>query len=277
MAKIIAIELENFQSINDRTRVGFSSRDILYGESIKKDEVVTNALELIKKILNQKTYEATKLVDDWYVKEVNQSKPCSISIEFEMNSLDRHPEKISEEYESHLSPTGVYFLNGEVYNRDKLFDYQTTHRKPLEFRINITFLWTKKKKNGDYLVTNYEVLVNGREILKYWVDPNSLDGEINSPNNLCGFLTINDEQQFDNPFFSIDIFSWLDERTVTKSCLLGGLLGDFLINELQENFDTTYIKDIGEELNYYLGRNLIKAFKHLKFLRSHAREIMSET
>ena len=48
MQKITAIELENFQSIKDRTRINFSAITLLYGPNSAGKSSIFDALELIE-------------------------------------------------------------------------------------------------------------------------------------------------------------------------------------------------------------------------------------
>ena len=148
MAKVIAIELENFKTIKDKIRINFNSHDILVGTSIEKYEVVTNALEFIEQFFNLENDSSSvrKLIDPWYSKEKNQSIPCNIKIEFEITYSDIRPKEISEECREHLRHVGHYIWNDELHYRDETFDNISMARKPLPGCIDFTFSWCNKKK-----------------------------------------------------------------------------------------------------------------------------------
>jgi hypothetical protein len=247
----------------------------LFGTSIEQHEVVTNALEFIEQFFSPQNNSSSvrKLIDPWYSKEKNKSAPCNIKIEFEMTYSDMRPKDISEECGEHLSPVGYYFWNDEFHLRDEIFDRRSMSMKPLPVCIDFTFSWCNKESYEDYLITSYEVSVYGRNVLNFEFDCGSLENHRAHQKEISGLLTIKDEQRFENPFFGIDIFTVFNEDSLSDSFTCMGLSNTFKHISLHDGDGLEYVETIIEQLNIYLGKNLIKGLKHLEYLRNYAREI----
>lgn len=86
MARITAIELENFQSIERRTRIDLKQITLLFGPNSAGKSAVFDALELLRILLDPTIFDekkAIELVDRWARRKDNQSvRETFLAVEF---------------------------------------------------------------------------------------------------------------------------------------------------------------------------------------------------
>jgi hypothetical protein len=92
MSKIIAIELENFQSIETRTRIEFKPLTLLYGPNSAGKSAVFDAIDLLQVILDPAKFnqnKASEMVDRWARRPGKDGwRETSLAIEFPFETLD---------------------------------------------------------------------------------------------------------------------------------------------------------------------------------------------
>lgn len=89
MPKITAIELENFQSIKDRTRIHFGAITLLYGPNSAGKSSIFDALELIELIWDPVKWDQEKITQKfkrWARNENGKILPLSLAIEFKTSA-----------------------------------------------------------------------------------------------------------------------------------------------------------------------------------------------
>jgi len=92
MTKITAIELENFQAIERRTRIEFKPITLMYGPNSAGKSSIFDAIELLQTILDPAKFDqrkASDMVDRWARRPGNDGwRETSLAIEFPFESLD---------------------------------------------------------------------------------------------------------------------------------------------------------------------------------------------
>ncbi len=92
MTKITAIELENFQTIEHRTRVEFKPITLMYGPNSSGKSSIFDAIELLRIILDPSKFDQSKaadMVDRWARRPGNGAwRETFLAIEFPFENLD---------------------------------------------------------------------------------------------------------------------------------------------------------------------------------------------
>ena len=92
MTKITAIELENFQAIERRTRIEFKPITLMYGPNSAGKSSIFDAIELLQTILDPAKFDQSKaadMVDRWARRPGDDGwRETSLAIEFTFDALD---------------------------------------------------------------------------------------------------------------------------------------------------------------------------------------------
>ncbi len=92
MTKISAIELENFQSIEQRTRIEFKPITMLFGPNSAGKSAVFDALELLSVLLDPTKFDhdlATNMIDRWARRNGNDPvRKSFLAVEFPLNFVE---------------------------------------------------------------------------------------------------------------------------------------------------------------------------------------------
>lgn len=136
MTKIIALELENFQSIESRTRIDFKPITMLFGPNSAGKSSIFDALELFRTLLDPTKFDKrriTEMVDRWARRSDHSKKirETRLVIEFEVD-FSEEPHEMWNENNSNL---GAYSSNG--YGLSFWWDEETLEEEDLVGSKNI--------------------------------------------------------------------------------------------------------------------------------------------
>jgi len=211
MSRIIAIELENFQSIKERTRINFGSITLLYGPNSAGKSSVFDALELTECIWDPIKFESQKVQDmvkKWSRTEQNKFLPMNLAIEYEFNENGTHPSNIWDDDNNWqcLKPRTLsqsFYYGNNTFTED-LPDFQMFENGPATVRLEIEFIYVEKYLKR-HLISSLQILVNNSIILSYgkhYPVREALGYELKNyeyeiyPED---FLAINSKVDFDDP------------------------------------------------------------------------------
>jgi AAA15 family ATPase/GTPase len=94
MTRITAIEIENFQSIERRTRIEFKPLTLLFGPNSAGKSSIFDALELLNVLLDPTKFDsdlATKMLDRWARRnKANEARTTTLAIEFPFAYIDMY-------------------------------------------------------------------------------------------------------------------------------------------------------------------------------------------
>lgn len=143
MTFITAIELENFQSIEARTRIEFRPITLLYGPNSAGKSAVFDAIELLRVLLDPTALDearAASMVDRWARRRAGPWREMFLAVEFpfvprdpsdiwwqDSNWLGRHKSSDTPAF------TPEYFLN------DSILEEYGIHNDDAEVRIELSF------------------------------------------------------------------------------------------------------------------------------------------
>ena len=156
MPKIVAIELENFQSIKESVRIEFAPITLFFGPNSAGKSAVFDALDLIECIWDPIRFDesrARQMVDRWARKEDGKALPLRLAIEFEYQLDEAYTDRIWDNPEN-WKCRKAYNRYGEFYIwddplGDTLEDEERLNREG--YRPNFVELtsdgWKVKKTN----------------------------------------------------------------------------------------------------------------------------------
>lgn len=205
MQKITAIELENFQSIKERTRINFSAITLLYGPNSAGKSSIFDALELLECLWDPIKWDKEKIIQmykRWARNEKGKILPLSLAIEFDLTENSDDPEKVwfdKSNWQCKKSkadlPSFQYGKFGEDYEERVMQDGRAT------VRLEITMEWKKDWVRDEQLViSNLRIAINTETIFSFSnIHPNTLETaakEIEEFDVHCHYLALHDNYGF---------------------------------------------------------------------------------
>jgi hypothetical protein len=205
MQKITAIELENFQSIKDRTRINFSAITLLYGPNSAGKSSIFDALELIECLWDPIKWDREKIIQmykRWARNEQGKMLPLSLAIEFDLTENSKEPEQVWFEeanWQCKKSKTDLpsfqYGRFGEDYEERVMQGGRAT------VRLETTLMWKKNWVHQEHLViSNLRIALNTETVLSFSnIHPHTLEiasEDIDEFDIRCQYLTMHDKYGF---------------------------------------------------------------------------------
>lgn len=203
-SKLLAIELQNFQSIDDLARVEFSPITLMFGPNSAGKSAIFDALELIECLWVPTKFQqerAKEMLERWARRPGEDSAKTILSIEFQQRANGVDPWSIWNDDENWkcLKPRTEYpsFTNFD----DLIPDYKD---KTYKIRLGVSIGWLQKDlypyKRGPY-VDRIEILVNNKKIISFEKEcpvDDFVDLLLKDTCNLARYFTIHDIWTFGN-------------------------------------------------------------------------------
>jgi len=205
MQKITAIELENFQSIKDRTRIDFGAITLLYGPNSAGKSSIFDALELLECLWDPLKWDKEKIIQmhkRWARNENGSMLPLSLAIEFDLTEDSDDPEKVwgnelnwqckKPKTEIHSFQYGRY---GEGYEELVMPAGRATVR--LEVTLTIKKDWIDK---DDLIISDLRIALNTETIFSFGnLHPHTLETSsdaIEEFDSRCHYLAMHGKYGF---------------------------------------------------------------------------------
>lgn len=173
MPRLLAIELENFQSIKERTRIDFSAITLLYGPNSAGKSAIFDALELIECVWDPNKFNEKKLsemIGRWARKENKKILPCVISVEYQFDEEnDPDAEQVwfdQLNWKGRKTPSQFPLHKyWEEFNAECEFNFLLSGKALI--KLEITFLWGEMNGNQSHLISGIHIEINNRPILTF--------------------------------------------------------------------------------------------------------------
>ena len=172
MPKITAIELENFQSIKDRTRIHFGAITLLYGPNSAGKSSIFDALELIELIWDPIKWDQEKITQKfkrWARNENGKILPLSLAIEFELTEDSDEPEHVwykKSNWQCKKPKTDIHSFQygrfGEGYEEKVIKDGKAIVR--LDVTLVQKEIWTNEEQ---IVVSALQVSLNSETVFAF--------------------------------------------------------------------------------------------------------------
>lgn len=183
MTKITAIELENFQAIEQRTRIELKPITLMYGPNSAGKSSIFDALELLRIILDPTKFDQAKaadMVDRWARHPGKDGwRETSLAIEFPFRNLSkfepeddianifRNPDNWPADEVPPDNPSFYLELNDDEIYLNKFKDKTV--------RIELTLKAIKNRTKNLFFVSEYSVAVGGSLVSKLEKGPENED------------------------------------------------------------------------------------------------------
>jgi AAA15 family ATPase/GTPase len=172
MPRIIAIELENFQSIKERTRINFGAITLLYGPNSAGKSSVFDALELFECIWDPVKWNQEKIIQmykRWARNEKGKMLPLSLAIEYELTEDSDTPEQVwfrKSNWECKKPKTDIHSFQygrfGEGYEERVMQDGSA------KVRLDVTLTWNKNWIDEEHLIiSNLRIALNTETVFSF--------------------------------------------------------------------------------------------------------------
>lgn len=172
MPKITAIELENFQSIKDRTRINFGAITLLYGPNSAGKSSIFDALEIIELIWDPIKWDQEKITQKfkrWARNENGKTLPLSLAIEFELTEDSDEPEHVwfkKSNWQCKKPKTDIHSFQygrfGEGYEEKVIKDGKAIVR--LDVTLVQKEIWTNEEQ---IVVSALQVSLNSETVFAF--------------------------------------------------------------------------------------------------------------
>jgi AAA15 family ATPase/GTPase len=158
MSRILAIELENFQSIKEAVRIEFAPLTLLFGPNSAGKSAIFDALELIEYLWDptkSNKNQANEMILRWARKEEGKFLPMRLVVEFAYNIRENESTDIWYDDKNWTcnkirNEFGSLFFNDDTFDdhpeRAQDFEHVTIR---LEIKIALLFKDRNKVKDGD--------------------------------------------------------------------------------------------------------------------------------
>jgi predicted ATPase len=206
MTKITALELENFQSIERRTRIEFKPITLMYGPNSAGKSSIFDAIELLQTILDPVKFDQSKaadMVDRWARRPGNDGwRETSLAIEFPFIELDADEgwQDIGDLWRDPENwPVGDVPSDGPSFFIDTDDEYILEGISGKTVRIELTLKVINKAAIKKCFVSEFSVMLGGSLIAKLEKSAGSEDDRkiTNSQDdNMVRWLTLEDELGF---------------------------------------------------------------------------------
>ena len=282
MTKLIAIELENFQSIEKRTRIEFKPITMLFGPNSAGKSAIFDALELLQILLDTTKFDeniASDMTQRW-VRQANTGhrfRFASLALEFEIDlSVDPY-----EVFNENFWNSGSYSTNHHGFcfwwDDEILEEHEFNNQKVIRFEISLKV--ESNKASTESSIHEVSISLNQNNVLKLssqfigdqkenWVSENPDEIDIGQR-----FLTISHANK--NIFFNEEIyFEITGEHSSNRQELLPatdprlsahvncGLLNVFQLSPTMFESETgKMICQNAKDIFFYLGTCLFKPMR----------------
>jgi AAA15 family ATPase/GTPase len=287
MPKIISIEIENFQSIKNKTRINFGDITLLYGPNSSGKSAIFDAFELVECVWDPIKFDNEKLIamlKKWSRIENDEYLPLSLAIEYEFREDGTHPdydvweEDINWKCKKPRTAHHSFFYG---HDTDDEADYDIFQNGTATVRLEITFNYSKKYLKK-HVISHFKIALNDKLILSYggqYPIRESLGYEVKDNESMTegDFLAINAGLGFHDPSLPLLV---LRKEYVTKDTDLHIKINDdkyfwgyFSINEFDltsfvsksQNLDEAVhalIEKNASDLTFYFGTLLGKILRN---------------
>jgi predicted ATPase len=170
MPRITAIELENFQAIERRTRIELKPITLLYGPNSAGKSSVFDALQLLQAVLDPSKFDqvqASDMLNRWArYPDVNGCRETSLAVEFEFFYDLKSWGPIGDFWQKKDNwPNGIVEKDEPSFWFDLTDDAVAEKFKDKIVRIELTLKVVNKKRTSQSYLSEFYVYIDGNPIL----------------------------------------------------------------------------------------------------------------
>jgi predicted ATPase len=226
MTSITAIEVENFQSIERRTRIELKPITLLYGPNSAGKSSIFDALELLQVVLDPTKFDQTKaanMLNRWARhKDANGWRQTFLAVEFPYD-FEKYGNDVVDIWKNPEN-----WPNGTVKKTDPCFwfafDYEEhEEKKGATVRIEVTLKVINNENSNNCFLSEFNILLDGVSIISLATQgPHGPKYEeqlanVNSQNDYgYRWLTINEYMNFEALEFKAVLSQKNNPRLFTK-------------------------------------------------------------
>lgn len=218
MSRITAIELENFQSIERRTRIELKPITLLYGPNSAGKSSVFDALQLLQIVLDPSKFDqtlASNMLDRWARRPGHdQWRETSLAVEFPYELEENCEDTLGDFWrEEDNWPGGVVKKRAPIFWFDLTYDEAVINRvRGKTIRIEMTLKVINEDRTKRCFISEFCIQLDGQLVAKLEkndvadFNPYDKNGVNNAKDVGCRWLTIDDKLEF----LAFDLRSKLD-------------------------------------------------------------------